>query len=43
MYSLHCGGIVFYPEGVPDVLKHVAKSQNVRSLQPLQPCSAKYQ
>ena len=29
MYSLHCGGIVFYPEGVPDVLKHVAKSQNV--------------
>lgn len=29
MYSLHCGGIVFYPEGVPDYLKHVSKSQNV--------------
>ena len=29
MYSLHCGGIVFYPEGVPDYLKHTAKSQNV--------------
>ena len=29
MYSLHCGGIVFYPEGVPDYLKHTSKSQNV--------------
>ena len=29
MYSLHCGGIVFYPDGVPDYLKHTAKSQNV--------------
>lgn len=29
MYSLHCGGIVFYPEGVPNYLKHMAKSQNV--------------
>jgi len=29
MYSLHCGGIVFYPEGVPDYLKHISKSQNV--------------
>ncbi len=29
MYSLHCGGIVFYPEGVPDYLKHMSKSQNV--------------
>uniref|UniRef100_A0A6C0AXQ4 Helicase ATP-binding domain-containing protein n=1 Tax=viral metagenome TaxID=1070528 RepID=A0A6C0AXQ4_9ZZZZ len=29
MYSLHCGGIVFYPEGVPEYLKYTAKSQNV--------------
>ena len=29
MYSLHCGGIVFYPEGVPDYIKHTSKSQNV--------------
>ena len=29
MFSLHCGGIVFYPEGVPDYLKHVQKSNNV--------------
>ena len=29
MYSLHCGGIVFYPDGVPEYLKHTAKSQNV--------------
>lgn len=29
MYSLHCGGIVFYPEGVPNYLKHTSKSQKV--------------
>lgn len=29
LYSLHCGGIVFYPEGVPDYLKYVQKSNNV--------------
>ena len=29
MYSLHCGGIIFYPEGVPDYIKYTSKSQNV--------------
>lgn len=29
MYSLHCGGIIFYPEGVPDYLKYIKKSNNV--------------
>ena len=29
MYSLHCGGIVFYPDGVPDYLKHISKNQSV--------------
>ena len=29
LYSLHCGGIVFYPEGVPDYLKLVEKSSKV--------------
>ena len=28
LYSLHCGGIVFYPEGVPDYL-NTYKSQTM--------------
>ena len=28
-YSLHCGGIVLYPDGVPNYLKHIEKSKNV--------------
>ena len=28
-YSLHCGGIVLYPDGVPEYLKHIQKSSNV--------------
>jgi len=29
MYSLHCGGIIFYPEGVPELLKLTSKSTKV--------------
>ena len=28
-YSLHCGGIVLYPDGIPNYLKHIQKSTNI--------------